>query len=110
MPSQIHKWPIREEQLKALPRNVGDLMWSGGTISTPGETIYRLLGEVCGSIELAYDRGYRVGRVGLDDAVDAIRLLIGRDNNQPWQTVTDEDVQSYIDAVKALKQRKTIRG
>jgi len=62
MPSIIHKIPIADELRESMPKHTVDLML-GSSEANSGilSTLYRLIGNMAGAIELAYRRGYEVG-------------------------------------------------
>jgi len=64
MPSIRHKFPIAEEIRKTLGHvPVRDLMLGDGKDGDAGMlgTLYQLIGNISGSLELAYHRGYDKG-------------------------------------------------
>jgi len=68
MPSIRHKFPIADELRKSLEGiPVKDLMIGEGKDGDAGilGTLYQMIGNIAGALELAYRRGYDVG---FDDA------------------------------------------
>ncbi len=64
MPSIRHKFPIADElrqSLKGIP--VRDLMIGEGKDGDAGilGTLYQMIGNIAGALELAYRRGYELG-------------------------------------------------
>lgn len=61
MPSIIHKVPIAEELRKGMPKECVDLMLGGEAKFSILNSLYQLIGQSAGAIELAYRRGYQAG-------------------------------------------------
>ena len=62
MPTILHKVPIADDLRKSLPKPCIDLVLGSGEANAGLlHSIYSLIGEAAGSVELAYRRGFELG-------------------------------------------------